>query len=196
MKENLTPRKLYENKAKLKEYQQILLRQDQAILKVKNEDNLDLARQAKVTASSELAGFEAKKVIDGYNRDVQDGDSHQWRASLASGEQYIELSWSKPQNLKSVEFTFDSGLNRHLRLSGEASVMKNQKRGRQPEMLMDYNLELYNGSTLVKKEEVTENILRKVVHSFDGISADRVRLVAKKAQEDENARVFEIRCYA
>ncbi|WP_293931941.1 FAD-dependent oxidoreductase [Sphingobacterium sp. UBA6645] len=196
VKENLTPRKLYENKAKLKEYQQILLRQDQAILKVKNEDNLDLARQAKVTASSELAGFEAKKVIDGYNRDVQDGDSHQWRASLASGEQYIELSWSKPQNLKSVEFTFDSGLNRHLRLSGEASVMKNQKRGRQPEMLMDYNLELYDGSTLVKKEEVTENILRKVVHSFDGISADRVRLVAKKAQEDENARVFEIRCYA
>ncbi len=196
VKENLTPRKLYENKTKLKEYQQVLLRQDQAILKVKNEDNLDLAKQAKVTASAELAGFEAKKVIDGYNRDVQDGDSHQWRASLASGEQYIELSWNKPHNLKFVEFTFDSGLNRHLRLSGEASVMKNQKRGRQPEMLMDYNLELYNGSTLVKKEEVTENILRKVVHSFEGISADRVRLVAKKAQEDENARVFEIRCYA
>ncbi|MVZ66121.1 FAD-dependent oxidoreductase [Sphingobacterium sp. DK4209] len=196
VKENLTPRQLYQNKAKLKEYQQILLRQDQAILKVKNEDKLDLALQAKVTASSELPGFEAKKVIDGFNRDVQDGDSHQWRASLASGEQFIELSWNKAQTLKQVEFTFDSGLNRHLRLSGEASVMKNQKRGRQPEMLMDYTVELYKGSTLVKKEEVSENIQRKVVHSFDNVSADRVRLVAKKAQEDQNARVFEIRCYA
>jgi len=196
VKENLTPRQLYQNKAKLKAYQQLLLRQDQAILKVKNEDKLDLALQAKVTASSELPGFEAKKVIDGFNRDVQDGDSHQWRASLASGEQYIELSWTKAQTLKHVEFTFDSGLNRHLRLSGEASVMKNQKRGRQPEMLMDYAVELYKGNTLVKKEEVTENIQRKVVHSFDNVSADRVRLVAKKAQEDQNARVFEIRCYA
>lgn len=196
VKEGLTPRKLAQNKAKLQQYQQLLLRQDQAILKMKNEDKLDLALQAKVAASSALAGFEANKVIDGYNRDVQDGDSHQWRASLANGEQSIELSWSKSQNISTVEFTFDSGLNRHLRLSGEASVMKNQKRGPQPEMLKDYVVELYKGNTLVKKEEVTDNFLRKVVHSFQSVSVDKVKLIAKKAHDDENARVFEIRCYA
>ncbi|MGG5903819.1 FAD-dependent oxidoreductase [Sphingobacterium daejeonense] len=196
LKDGITPRQLANDKTKLKQYQQLLLRQDQAILKVKNEDPLDLAKQAKVAASAEISGFEAKKVIDGYNRDVQDGDSHQWRTSLASGEQFIELTWSKPQKITTIEFTFDSGLNRHLRLSGENSTMKNQKRGPQPEMLKEYQLEVYSGSTLVKKEEVTDNILRKVVHTFEGLNADKVRLVAKKAHEDENARVFEIRCYA
>ena len=38
VKEGLTPRKLAQNKAKLQQYQQLLLRQDQAILKMKNED--------------------------------------------------------------------------------------------------------------------------------------------------------------
>ncbi|NQD69897.1 FAD-dependent oxidoreductase [Sphingobacterium shayense] len=195
VKEGLTPRKLVQNKTKLQEYQQLLLRQDQAILKVKNDDKSDLARKAKISASSELAGYEAVKVIDGYNRDVEDNDSHQWRASLASGAQHIELSWNGAQSLNCVEFTFDTGLNRHLRLSGENSTMKNQKRGPQPETLKEYTLELYNGNSIVKKVDVTDNILRKVTHNFDSVMADKVRLVAKKAHEDENARVFEIRCY-
>ena len=184
------------NTAKLKAYQQLLLRQDQALLNIKNEDKLDLARNAKVSASSEIAGYEAAKVIDGYNRDVQDGDSHQWRANLSSGEQYLELTWGSPQRIGSVEFTFDSGLNRHLRLSGEASVIKNQERGPQPETLKSYRVELYNGSTLVEKNEVDNNYLRKVVHTFDPVKVTRVRLIAKEAHRDENARVFEIRCYA
>lgn len=196
LKESLTPKKLVENKSKLAEFQQLLLRQDQAILQVKNEDKLDLARQATVKASAELKGFEAKKVTDGINRDVQDGDSHQWRANLSSGPQYIDLVWDKAQTVSSVEVTFDSGLNRHLRLSGEASVMKNQKRGPQPEMLKAYTLELYQGSNLVKTQEVEDNILRKVIHRFDGLSIDKVRLIAKQTHEDENARIFEVRCYA
>lgn len=196
LQENLTPRELVKNTPKLKAYQQLLLRQDQALLKTKNEDKLDLARNAKVSASSEIAGYEAAKVIDGYNRDVQDGDSHQWRANLSSGEQYLELTWGSPQRIGSVEFTFDSGLNRHLRLSGEASVLKNQERGPQPETLKSYRVELYNGSALVGKNEVDNNYLRKVVHTFDPVKVTRVRLIAKEAHRDENARVFEIRCYA
>ena len=196
VKEGLTPRKLAQDKAKLQEYQQLLLRQDQAILKVKNEDKADLARQAKITASSQLPGFEATKVIDGYNRDVQDNDGHQWRASLASGEQYIDLTWPKAQTISHVEFTFDTGLNRHLRLSGENSTMKNQKRGPQPETLKDYTVELYKGNSLVKKEDVTDNFLRKVTHNFEALSVDKIRVIAKKAHADENARIFEIRCYA
>ncbi|MGO1597684.1 MAG: FAD-dependent oxidoreductase [Sphingobacterium sp.] len=195
LQEGLTPRGLVKNKRKLQEYQQLLLRQDQALLKIKNEDQLDLALAANVTASAEIGGFEAKKVIDGYNRDVQDGDSHQWRASLASGEQFLDLSWKQERRISIVEFTFDSGLDRHLRLSGEASVMKNQERGPQPEMLKDYRIELYNGSAIVDKLEVEDNFLRKVVHSFPGVPVDRVRLVAKSAHGDEHARVFEIRCY-
>ena len=74
--------------------------------------------------------------------------------------------------------------------------MKNQKRGPQPEILKEYEIEIYNGNSLLKKEEVNDNILRKVVHGFNDISADKLRLVAKKAHIDSEARIFEIRCYA
>ncbi|MBD1423394.1 FAD-dependent oxidoreductase [Sphingobacterium chuzhouense] len=195
VKDGLTPRELVQNKVKLKEYQQLLLRQDQAILNVKNEDKRDLALQAKVTASAELSGFEAKKIIDGINRDIQDGDSHQWRASLLTGDQAIELSWTKPQILSKVELTFDTGLDRHLRLSGEKVVLERQIRGPQPETISDYILEMYNGNSLIKREEVNDNFLRKVTHSFQVVKVDKVKLVVKKSHGDENARLFEVRCY-
>lgn len=195
VKDGLTPRKLVQQKLKLKEYQQLLLRQDQPILNVRNEDEKDLALQAKVTATAELPGFEAVKIIDGVNRDIQDGDSHQWRASLVDGPQSIELSWINPQTVSVIEFTFDTALERYLRLSGEKRVLERQIRGPQPETISDYSLELYNGKSLVKKEEVTGNFLRKVTHSFQSITVDRVRLVARKSHGDENARLFEVRCY-
>lgn len=196
LEKGMTPAQLVKNKKMLADYQQVLLRQDQAILKVKNTDPKDLALTAKVSASAELAGFEAAKVIDGFNRDVQDGVNHQWRADLKNGQQYVELSWSSNKVLSSVELTFDSGLNRNLRLSAEARTNKHQIRGPQPEMIADYDLELYNGTELVKKEEVRENFLRKVIHNFQGVKANRVRLVTKKTHGDVNARVFEIRCYS
>jgi len=196
VKEELTPRELVQNSTKLKEYQQLLLRQDQAILNVKNEDKKDLALQAEVTASAELPGFEAKKVVDGINRDVQDGDSHQWRTGLVLGNQSIELIWTKPQTISTIELTFDTGLNRHLRLSGQKVVMERQIRGPQPETISDYTLELYKENSLVTKEDVRDNFLRKVSHSFQGVSTDKIRLVVKKSHGDENARLFEIRCYA
>lgn len=68
IKNNLLPRGLYENKAKLKELQQTLLRDDQSIKGLKNEDPLDLARNAKVTASGEADGCAAANVINGWVR--------------------------------------------------------------------------------------------------------------------------------
>ena len=54
VKENLTPRQLYHSR--IKQLQQLLLRFDQYIPGVRNEDPLDLARGAAVTASSVEAG--------------------------------------------------------------------------------------------------------------------------------------------
>jgi hypothetical protein len=47
---NISPRELYQNH--LKELQQTLLRQDASVLGIRNEDSKDLARAARVTASS------------------------------------------------------------------------------------------------------------------------------------------------
>ncbi|MDR2271522.1 MAG: FAD-dependent oxidoreductase [Sphingobacterium sp.] len=184
------------NKSALNDYQQLLLRQDQAILNVKNTDANDHALSATISASSETDAGKATLVIDGINRDIADGNLHQWQADLSLGEQFLELKWKKAQDLALIELTFDTGLNRHLRLSGENGTMKNQVRGPQPETISDYEIELYLKDRLLHKITVADNFLRKADHHFDKVKMDRIRFVAKKTHGDKLAKLFEIRCYS
>jgi hypothetical protein len=56
----ITPRELYQ--ARLLELQQVMLRHDASIIGLKNEDMADLAREAKVTASSEMRMLSVKQA--------------------------------------------------------------------------------------------------------------------------------------
>jgi hypothetical protein len=87
--QGLTPRQLCSDKKHIDRLQQILLRQDQAMLGVVNTDEQDIARSAAVSASHETADGAANQVIDGINRDIQDGSTHQWRAEMSG-----EAPWS------------------------------------------------------------------------------------------------------
>jgi len=195
VEEGITPAKLCGDKKHIQRLQQILLRQDQALLGITNTDTNDLARSATVKASNETSDGAAANVIDGYNRDVQDGKTHQWRAEMTNGEPWIELSWRSPQDIGTIECTFDTGLNRFLRLSPEARVQKNQVRGRQPETVSDYKIEAKQGGKVVYENYITDNYLRKVAHNFPKVKADSIRVTVQKTQGDDLARIFEIRCY-
>lgn len=191
----LDPAGLTSDKTALSQFQQLLLRQDQGLLGVVNADPDDLARKTKVSASSETSEGLSVQVIDGINRDIKDGKTHQWRADLQSGSQWIQLSWDKPVSINRIELTFDTGLQRFLRISPEDSVYKNQVRKAQPETLADYKIEGISkgkNTALVVNEA---NYLRKVVHDFDTTEVEAIRLTALKTNGDAYARIFEIRCY-
>ncbi|MGX5820889.1 FAD-dependent oxidoreductase [Chitinophaga lutea] len=196
IQKNITPKTLCADATQIKGLQQLLLRQDQAMLGISNTDPGDLARLAKVRASSETADGKAASVTDGINRDIGDGNPHQWRAEMSGGEAWIELKWSKPVGVATVECTFDTGLNRFLRISGEKSVMQNQVRGVQPETVADYKIEALLGSKVVHEAQVKNNFLRKVSHTFPGVKADAVRITVTRTNGDALARIFEVRCYS
>lgn len=195
VKEKITPAALSGNNIHLAKYQQVLLRQDQSILGVVNTDDNDLARKAKVSASSSTAMGKAENIIDGINRDIADGQVHQWQANVKETEAWIELKWNKPITANTLELTFDTGLNRFLRLSAEASVFKRQVRGAQPETVADYKIEFRFNNKIVGEQQVKGNYLRKVAHKFNGVKANSVRITVQKTNGDELARIFEVRCY-
>lgn len=195
IREKISPTVLCANPQHISALQQVLLRQDQSLLGVKNTDNKDLAKTAFVTASLETPGGRASQVIDGINRDIQDGASHQWQAEMKQGEAWIELKWKDVVSLGSIECTFDTGLHRFLRISGEKAVHKNQIRGAQPETISDYKIEVKRGNKVVFEEHIKANYLRKRVHAFPVTKADSVRLIVQKTNGDPLARIFEIRCY-
>ncbi|NGM62139.1 FAD-dependent oxidoreductase [Sphingobacterium sp. SGG-5] len=194
---NITPAALCAEGDNIKEFRQILLRQDQPILHVVNTDDKDLARKASVKASSETEKGKAIRVIDGINRDIQDGQVHQWQAEMGDVSPWVELRWKDAVSLNQIEFTFDTGLHRFLRISGEAVVLKGQVRGPQPETISDFLIDVLHKGKSVYKNLIKGNYLRKFVHQLpEKITADAVRITVQKTNGDKLARIFEIRCYA
>jgi hypothetical protein len=176
-------------------FQQQLLRQDQGMLGVKNVDNKDLARKAIVKASSETKAGAAANVLDGTNRDIQDGTSHQWQAEMKGGEPWLELSFGQPVRMNKVQLTFDTGSHRRLMLSGDDSVYNIQERGPQPETVADYVIEANtkNGNQVLA--QIENNYLRRVEHIFEPTEVKSIRIKVQRTNGDALARIFEVRCY-
>jgi hypothetical protein len=193
---NMMPKEAAGDPARMTQLQQLLLRNDQSLLGVANEDPDDLARKARVTCSHQTKDGRAEQVIDGHNRDVGDGNTHQWQAAMADGEPWLRLDWDQPQTIRQVQFTFDTALQRRLFLSGEDWAYNAQTRGPQPETVADYVMEILTDGQWREVARDTDNHLRRVPHTFDPVTVTALRLRVLKTQGDALARVFEVRCHA
>jgi hypothetical protein len=109
---------------------------------------------------------------------------------------WLELSWDRPQKLREVQITFDTGFQRELTLTSNPSINIGILREAQPETVRDYRLLIPNGSDWKELTKVSNNYQRLNRHGFDPVETDRLRLHITATNGDEFARVFEIRCYA
>jgi hypothetical protein len=192
LKEKLTPRELARDGGRVKRLQQILLRDDQTLRGVRNEDESDLARRATVSASTEEPHAPASNVIDGWVRDIPGKEIHQWQGRMQDGSAWIELRWPQPVRISEVQITFDTGFQRELTLTSSESANKGIIRAPQPETVRDYVLEA-GGEELAR---VSGNYQRLRRHRFQPVETDRFRLRVTATNGSDLARVFEIRCYA
>jgi FAD dependent oxidoreductase len=187
----VTPRQLANDARQVAKLQQALLRDDQTVKRLTNQDPLDIARSARVTASAGMAAL----LLDGHVRDIPDkkGDAaevHQWSAPLPA---WVELRWEKPQRIREVQITFDSGFKRQLTLSAQESQNVNLLRAAQPETVRDYTVVADGTRTLTS---VKGNFQRLRRHRFDPADVQSLRVEVQATNGDRLARIFEIRCYA
>lgn len=199
--DQLTPRQLREDSSALLRLQQALLRDDQTIRNVENEDPGDLARQATATASSHLRGGSPENVLTGKTRDPDGGTSNRWLAHMPEGngeeDPWLELSWRAVQTIREVQLTFDTGFQRELTLSASDSVTKRVIRGPQPETVSDYSLVASRpDGTEVTLASVSNNYQRLRRHRFEPVRTDRIRLQVHSTNGAKEARVYEVRCYS
>lgn len=193
----LTPAEVVERKEPLRAVQQLLLRDDQTIRGLRNEDPLDQARNAKVSASHVVEGFRAEYVNDGWTRDEPDEWIHHWRGLLSDGHAWVQLEWTTPVTVRHVQLVFDTGFQRPLTLTEQADYRKRMVIGPQPETVRDYAL-----LALVALGEWREivsvkgNYQRLRRHDVDPVETTALRLVVKATNGVPEARLFEMRCYA
>jgi len=194
-KGGLLPRQLVRDATGMATLQQMLLRDDQTILGCRNTDPTDLARTAKVSASSEQPDHPATNVINGLTRSTA-GRSNQWRSGKMSSPEHVELTWTEPQSLRQVQLIFDTGFSRPLTLTHEDGYNKRMIRGAQPETVRDYEVRVRQGNSWKTVARRADNRQRRCVHEFEAVKTDALRIVVSRTCGDEAARLFEIRAYA
>jgi hypothetical protein len=207
VREGILPRDMAANPEFVKRVQQRLLRDDAFVPGLKNEDAEDLARLARVTASSHLTDGEPHQVLSGETRavfgplGVRPGQAteatHRWMSDPEQGfPAWIELSWEQPVRIGCIQVTFDTGQHRVLTLSHENWYTSRMSYGPQPETIKDYKLLVDGGDGRLREiARETDNHQRRRVHRTKEEGVRRLRLVAERTWGIEEARVVEIRCY-
>ena len=182
--------------AGIDELQQQLLKDDCYLPGIRNHDPADLARDARVSASSSLPGSEAEKVVNGVSRN-EDGEINCWESDgIGKDGEYIELSWAKKTRVSELRLTFDSNLNRPKKITLSAKRMAEQQIGVPVELVKDYEVVLSDQGSPVGTRTVRGNYQRQNVLFFeDSPVCDRIRVRIDATNGYQNAKVFEIRVY-
>lgn len=196
LEEKVLPRQIREDQARMQRLQQTLLRDDQTIRLMRNEDDNDLARGAKVVASGYIEDAAPEHIINGLVRDMPGEWKNRWAAKMDENGAWIELQWEAPQTISHIQITFDSGFQRQLTLTAHPGHQKHILRGPQPEVVKDYSLitRLPDGRTL-QAADVNNNYQRLCRHDIDPVKALALRLHIHATNGAEEARVYEVRCY-
>ena len=191
----ILPRDLYKNKGDLKELQQTLLRDDQTIKGLKNEDPNDLARKATVKASAELPEAAAVHVVNGWVRDEPGRFDNRWAAPLGPDGAWISLAWKKPITVGCVQITFDSGFQRQLTLSSSNDVNHGILRRPQPETVKDYTLSYRapGAKDWTELANVVGNHQRLRRHEFKPVKAAACASKFMRPMAISMPRIYEVR---
>ncbi len=215
----IAPRELYQQKDRLREFQQRLVGDDQTIRGVRDEAANDVARQAAITASSEEAEAIAANVVNGWLRNFPGRNVHglpeldvplemcgngefipkatnQWAGRLGADGAWLELRWEVPQRVRAVHLVFDTGFHRELTLTSSDTINDGIIRGPQPETVRDYELlGCRSGETTWQSLlRVTGNHQRLRRHDLPAHEWQALKIHVQATNGDPCARIFQVRC--
>jgi hypothetical protein len=181
----ISPRQLYETR--IQELQQVLLKHDATILNLKNEDGGDLARGARVTASSSTPEGDASNVINGINRQFSPEPTNMW-ISKEGMPQQITLELQRPGDINTIYLTFDTDFSFSTDASTRPTAFDTTVR--------DYRVSICSNDRWTEVARISGNYQRRRTHSFPSAPASGIRLdVEAMNVSGKRARLFEIRVY-
>jgi len=189
--------------------QQQLLRDDCFLVGRGNQDANDLARNARITASSEQPDGPASAVLSGQTRCVF-GDRgapptrrpeslQRWMSDPAAGcPVWLELSFDEPVTPHEIQLIFDTGMHRHLTLSHHDGYTAGKMLWGepQPESVRDYSIETDDGQGFAPLLHVKDNYQRLRRHKFaEATPTNRLRISIHTTNGLDHARICEVRVY-
>lgn len=182
-----------DNICNINEIQQQLLKDGCYIPNIIENDSLDIARNATVTASSWCENCEPQNVINGISRPVGE-DSNMWVSEDKAENQSITLSFEGPQSAKMLYLTLDSNLSVEIMPSLSKWHHARQSYSVPDTILKDFKVEAYKDDDCVFESTIEDNFQRCVKIPLN-CDCDTVKITALKTHGCKTARICEIRIY-
>ncbi len=177
----------------MQELQQTLLRDDCYIPGYKNEDPADLARTARVSATSEK--HPAANVVNGVARTVGENENCWQSVGIAPNGEMLTLALNGEQTVSQVRLTFDPNLNHCIKMTMSSERIAQQGYGVPPELVKDYEVVLKRGGEIVASQKVEGNYQRLNVLDFAPVVCDTVEVRVTATNGYEDVRIYEVRVY-
>ncbi len=173
------------------ELQQRILKEDGYLPGFTNQDEKDLARKAKITATYAAPGGEAEQVARGISRKMGT-EENGWVSR--PGESLL-LTLDGVHAVHQVQMTFESNFSYPIRVTMAPLRQQQQRIGVPPELVRDYTVELLKDGQVVQTKEVTGNFQRLSRCALEPMEADAVRITVKATNGDDRVVVHEVRVY-
>jgi len=211
----ISPGSLPKDGPAMRAIQQQLIRDGAMLLRVRNEDSRDLAKSAKITASSEQEEGKATLITDGWTRSLhRDNDhlgphpitappgiapdsTHRWMSKTDDSE-YLELRWQDVQSIQKIELTFDTGLHRLLTLSMADGYTARMIWGRpQPETVRRLDLKALVSDQWQCIASMEDNYQRQRILQLDSpVTTSALRIYFQQTNGLNHFRLIEARVYS
>lgn len=180
----------------IRELQQQLLKDDCFIPGFKNEDALDLARTACISANRWDLGCEPENVVNGWSRTI--GKSQNcWRCDMEGNEKPI-LSISMPRRtaVKEIRLSFDSNLSREITPSIDENVLGRQEFHSPSELIREYELKLKLDGEVVQilgKDSRGQRL--QIINFPEGCMCNEIAIKVLSTYKSPRACIYEVRVY-
>lgn len=128
-----------------------------------------------------------QQVVNGVARPHR--ATNTWRSDPGHPfDQWIQLSWDEPQELRSVHVTFAGNLLREYDHTPALWA--------DPQTVRDYTLQALDGKDWRDIVTVRSNVMHRRVHELSApVDTQAIRLMVHASNGDPSAAVYEIRCY-
>ena len=188
---------LDENREVLKyieELQQLLIKNDAYIPEIVNKDKYDLAKIARVSATSYKEGFLPENVLNGTSRTTENNINKYMSNGISSDGESLIFEFDNSIAASEALITFDSNLSDELTITISEEVRVRQKVF-PTNLVKDYSLTLLANNKVVKTIEVNDNILRHNVINFEKTNFNKMVLNCKSTHGAPDISIYEVRLY-
>ncbi|GGF90513.1 hypothetical protein GCM10010912_39530 [Paenibacillus albidus] len=130
--------------------------------------------------------YAARQVTNGVTRPYR--AANLWRANPQ--EQWLELSWEQPQQLRTVELSFPGHLFHEYHNYPPLY--------RDPQCAKTYSIQIRQNGSWLEAARVRDNYQRRNVVPLaesGSVTTDRLRIVIHETNGDPSAAIYEVRCY-